>query len=103
MSNPLYFVETDHGKLGTAFDGDRDYDRKRVVRDIAEYGIKAVNIFEADEDKGTWRNVTTEIAREVADHLHASRNPVSWEMANFLQAHLGVTATHSLNFARAAE
>lgn len=102
MSTVLYFLEIDLGKLGRCFvETSRDTNtRKGVVQDILSGEFEnVVTVLEVIEDEKSCRNVTEDIAREVADALYASRDPVSYDMASWLQHQLGVTATHNLNMA----
>lgn len=92
-----YLVETDHGKLGTSIEGERTYSREKVVEQLAESSaFRVVKVSEVNETAGTWRDVSKEFAQSIADHLHASREPASYELRTWLQQHLGVTSTHSL-------
>jgi len=45
------------------------------------------------------RNITDDIAREVAGRFNSNREPVHYDMQCWLQRVLGVTATHSLEAA----
>lgn len=94
---PVYIVEIDHGALGTSLSGDRSYSRKQIVEDIATGCGKVVAVFEADQINGKWTDVSKDIAADVADSLYASREPVSRDLADWLQHHLGVAATNTLN------
>lgn len=102
--SPLYFVEIDLGKLGRAFvETSRDSNaRKGVVQLIASGEFeKVVTVLEVIEDEGSCRDVTEDVAREVADLLHASRDRVSRELGTWLQQQIDVTATRTLNFEHA--
>ena len=103
---PLYFVEVDLGPLGATFrEADRDrMSRRKVVDDIVSGELENVlKVLEIREDENACHDITADIARAVADQFHQSRAPLTWELAGFLQHHLGVTATRALNFERAAE
>jgi len=67
--NPLYFVECDFGKIGTAFvETDRFRNsRQRVLENIAEgqYG-RILRILEVVEDEGTCRDVTEDMLEAAA-------------------------------------
>lgn len=104
--SPLYFVEVDLGPLGATFrEADRDrMSRRKVADDIVSGELENVlKVLEIREDENACHDITADIARDVADEFHRSRARLSWEMAGFLQHHLGVAATNALNFERAAE
>lgn len=67
---PLYFVEASFGKLGTAFvETDRlTNSRANIINSIVSGEWDGVvRVLEVNEDEGTCRDVSEDIAREVCD------------------------------------
>ncbi len=97
MTDPLYFLECDHGKFGRDFTGDREWTRRNVVDFVVtgEKG-KVVKVLEGREEEQHLTDITEDIARDIADRFYADREPVPYELQNFLHAHLGVTPTRNL-------
>jgi hypothetical protein len=97
MHDPIYFLECDHGKAGRDFTGDREWTRRNVADFVvsSEKG-KVVKVLEAREDEHRLTDITEDIARDIADRFYADREPVPYELQNFLHSHLGVTSTRNL-------
>ena len=93
----LYFVELDFGQAGTAFvETDRlTNSRKRVIDNIrhGEWpGCEVLRVLEVNEDEGTCRDVTEDMAREVLDALDADYEHVPLFLRNFIDWQLGAGA-----------
>lgn len=102
MTDPIFIIEMDFGKLGREFSGDRNMTRSAVIETIVSGCHKVVKVLEIHEDEHRCSDVTEDIAREIADRFHSDREPVPHDIQNFIQAQLGVTATRGLNLSEAA-
>lgn len=98
--DPFYLIESDFGRLGTGFDGDRQYTKSNVIDGIVagEFG-KVVKVFECWEDEKRLSDITEECAKAIADRFYEDREPVPYRVQNFLHDKLGVASTRGLNLA----
>jgi hypothetical protein len=92
----LYLIETDHGKLGTQITGYREDTKATVLETVADTSNKVVRVLEIIEDENSCRDVTEDFAREIRDQKAADREPISYDLKNFLHTQLGVMATHGM-------
>ena len=100
----LYLIELQFSpQVGRGFVCEREWTRQNVIDQVASgewgRGVKVIKVLEIREDENRVSDVTEEIAKAIADQFYADREPVSYELQNFIQAHCGVTATHDLNVA----
>jgi hypothetical protein len=86
---PLYFIECDFRSSRAFVETARDSNsRSQVISDIISgQHDKFVRILEIVEDEGTCRDVTEDLAREIATK-HLDDTP-SYELLTFLEQHLG--------------
>ncbi len=99
MTDALYIIETADGQLA----GERNWSKQDALTAILtqEYGaVKRVVEIRLDERHS--EDITEDCARELSSQFYADREPVSWEVMNFLHDQLGVTSTHGLNVEAAA-
>jgi hypothetical protein len=102
MLQPLYFVEADFGRHGRAFvETDRDKNsRQQVVSDIADCQIEnPIRVLEVNEDEGSCRDVTEDIAIEVRDHLFKENNGVRGQLRDWIDQWCGPSTADELNIA----
>lgn len=95
----LFFVERDFGKLGTAFlETDRfTNSRSQVIADIISGEIMDVLcVLEVNEDEGTCRDVTEDIARAVYDDLYDTQRVCPRHLVDWLDHMLGANTADSL-------
>ena len=94
--DPIYFIELSDGR----FDGERNWSRRDATDAVIsrEFG-NVRRMFECFEDEHRLEDITEEIAREIAIQYHIDREPVSWELQNFIENALGVLSTRGLNLA----
>src|ERR1044071_8009060 len=90
MLDPLYFVEVDYGRIGTAFvETDRNTNtRASIVRDIVDGQYdrgEIIKILEVREDEGTCRDVTEDIANEVTQEIYRRGDHFPVYLEDFLK------------------
>ena len=99
---PQYLVTADFGRLGLGYVSEPETTRRDVIVNIAcgEWP-KVVSVLEIFEDEGTARNVTEDIASEVAEYLAAEQERVTWPVADWLHKNhpAGALATRGLEAA----
>ncbi len=102
MATPLYFVENDFGKIGRSFvELDRDTNsRAAVVALIVSGELNPIKILEVIEDENSCRDVTEDVAWEVAAIWSSVGEPLSFAQQDFIEQTIGVVAAKS--FVRAA-
>jgi hypothetical protein len=82
---PLYFVLASFGNAGTAWveRDPNDCDRETTIRDLIDGQIEdPLQVIEVDPDEGTSRDVSEDIAREIADRVR--REPIPQALINFI-------------------
>ena len=82
---PLYFVLADFGKAGTAWveRDPNDCDRETTIRELIDGQIEdPLRVIEVDLADGTSRDVSEDIAREIADRVQ--RDPIPQALINFI-------------------
>lgn len=69
MANPIYFLETQHSRLGRWFiEVDRDSNsREHVINLIRTGEHEPIKVLEVCEDEGWVRDITREIVSEAQD------------------------------------
>ena len=96
----IYFVLADFGKCGTSWQ-ERDQDhtgRETTIRDIISGEIDApLKVIEADLDGGSSRDVTIEIAKEVAQRVAGEK--VRHDLKNWLHDYAGIRHCNALEVA----
>lgn len=101
MKNPLYFIEVDYGKkIGRSFrELDRDQtSQAQVVADIISGEVENVLcVLEVFEDEKSCRNITEDIAREVADQLHSRGDGCPEHLRDWIDQWLGVSTADYLD------
>ena len=99
---PTYLVTADFGRIGLRYVSEPETCRRDVIENIAcgEWQ-QVVSILEIFEDENTARNITEDIAGEVAEYLAAEQERVTWPVADWLHKHhpAGVMATRGLEAA----
>lgn len=102
QASPLYLIEVGFHEPWF-HEPRRELTRAQLVNDIIEGQFeKVVRVIEIGAPDGLsgsvghWRDITKDIASEVADQFYRDREPVSHEMANWLHRHLGVMSTRGL-------
>lgn len=96
---PVYLIEVDFGSLGTELVGDREKTKNSVIADIISGEFpKVLKVLEIFEDERTVNDVTADIAVEIANKFSEDREPVNYELCNWLHKHHpnGVLATRGL-------
>ena len=88
---PLYFVEANFGKLGTAFvETDRlTNSRANVINNIMSGEWNVVRVLEVNEDEGTCRDVSEDLAREICDLVVDSADMPTGDAYEFCEDNLG--------------
>lgn len=95
MTDPIFFLEIDFGKLGREWQGQNEWTRQNVIDFVVSGELGRVTRVLEFHDGG--RDITEDIAREIADARYADREPVSYAVQSFLHDQLGVTSTRGLN------
>lgn len=89
---PLYFIECDFGKLGTAFvEIDRlTNSRANIISNIVsgEYE-RVIRVLEVTEDEGRCVDVSEDIAREICNGVGDGDPMPTGGAFDFCEAHLG--------------
>ena len=77
MAHPVYFIESDLGRLGRVFiETDRDSNsRSHVIGLIRSGEVKPVKVIEVCEDEGTVRDVTEEFVHCAKWGDHVTETP----------------------------
>jgi hypothetical protein len=86
---PLYFVLADHGSAGTAYveRDPNDMDRETTILDLIGGQIDApLQVFEG-EVGGLFRDVTEDLAREIAGRVQ--REPIRQALIDFIGDNAG--------------
>lgn len=80
-----YIIEQNFGKLGNQFIGYPEDTREKIVSEVCEEQHEGlVRIIELSPD-GTWKDISSDIARDVAAQLIEEQEQPSWEMLCWLQ------------------
>jgi hypothetical protein len=90
---PLYFIELDFGKAGAAFaETDRLTNSRKWAIDAIRSGewpnCEVLRVLEVNEDEGTCRDVTEDMAREVLNALDADYEHVPSFLRDFIDSQL---------------
>lgn len=93
---PLYFVEVNFGTVGTAFvETDRLANSRQSIINAIRHGewpgCEVERVLEVNEDEGTCRDVTEDMAREVLDALDRDYAHVPSFLRNFIDRQLGAS------------
>lgn len=91
-SQPIYFIKADFGKLGAAW-VERDVnetDRATTIRDLIGMQIdRPLAVIEMNPDEGTSRDVSEDIAREIADWSSSKGEPLHPRLIDFIHDNAG--------------
>lgn len=93
----LYFVEVDFGQVGSAFveTSRLTNSRQRVLENI-RHGewpdCEVLRVLEVNEDEGTCRDVTEDMARDVLEALDKDYEHVPSFLRNFIDWQIGPSA-----------
>ena len=101
---PLYFVEADFGKLGTAFvETDRlTNSRANVISNIVSgEWERALRVLEVCEDENRCRDVSEDIAREICNRVVDGEPMPTGGAFDFCEEYLG--CQHMAELAREVE
>lgn len=96
----LHFILADFGSLGTAWveRDPNDMDRETTIRDLMSMQIdKPLRVLEVDPAEGTSRDVSEDIAREIADRTQ--RDPLHQPLIDFIHDHAGAALARELKAA----
>jgi hypothetical protein len=99
-AQPLFLIETDHGRIGLQVIGYPEDTRRKIVEQFADgehmgKDFHVSRILEILAD-GHWSDVTEDIAIDVRVALLEKRKPISPRMKEWLHRVLGVMATHGM-------
>lgn len=91
-ATPLYLVEINLGKLGNVFpEIDRlTNSRANIIDSILAGEWNVIRILEVNEDEGTCRDVSEDIAREICDAVMDGAEMPTGDAFEFCEDNLGV-------------
>lgn len=98
--NTFHFILADFGKLGTAWveRDPNDMDRETTIRDLMGMQIdRPLSVIEVNISEGTSRDVSEDIAREIAGR--AQRDPLHQPLIDFIHDNAGAPLARELRAA----
>lgn len=99
LKNDFYTIVTNyrHGGLGTEGRIAEELDRQQTVQDIAEGMVSNVQaVIHCNVAEGTCKDVSPEIAREVADYASSNDEPITPDTRDFIEAAAGLVYARGL-------